>query len=136
MSLNFILNIFDNSDISDNYHHGYLNLQLENYIVSYRKVRIENSHSIIPNKSIKQRWSSQTDFQKGILLYSLKVFLSIVFGLKRFKPPIFAYFLLGQTLFFCFFSHVNIQNEKQKYLKSHSRGAFFTIEQIHINEAI
>ena len=62
-----------------------------------------------------------------------------VFGLKQFtktRTKLFAFFLLSQFSISCFLLKTLNQNELQKGLKKYSKGEFFTIELLKINENI
>ena len=82
---------------------------------------------------------SQPNHDNEFTFCFIKVALSLVFGLKQFtksRTKLFAFFLLSQFSISCFLLKTLNQNELQKGLKKYSKGEFFTIESIKINENI
>ena len=62
-----------------------------------------------------------------------------MFELKQFtktRTKLFAFFLLSQFSISCFLFKTLNQNELHKALKNHSKGDFFTIVSLEINENI
>ena len=74
-----------------------------------------------------------------VLFILLKVVLSLVFGQKQFtktRTKLFAFLLPSQFSISCFLFPTLSQNELHKNLKMYSKGDFFTIESLKINENI
>ena len=121
------------------YHTKYLHL--EEYILSTCNFnRIDRvKQKIALDHNFQSNHFSQPNHDNEFTFCLIKVALSLVFGLKQFtktKTKLFAFFLLSHFSISCFLLKTLNQNELQKGLKKYSKGEFFTIESLKINENI
>ena len=92
----------------------------------------------IAKKTKKNRFL-QRNHDNEFTFHFIKIALPLVFGVKQFtktQTKVFAFFLLSQFSISCFLFKTLNQNELQKGLKWYSKGDFFTIESLKINESI
>ena len=116
-------------------------LHLEEYILSTCNFNRINrvKHKIELEHKFQSNHFSQPNHDNEFTFCFIKVALSLVFGLKQFtktRTKLFAFFLLSQFSISCFLLKTLSQNEFQKGLKNYSKGEFFTIESLKINENI
>ena len=97
------------------------------------------SNKIALEHNFQSNHFSQPNHDNEFTFCFIKVALSLVFGLKQFtktRTKLLALFLLSQFSISCFLLKTLSQNELQKGLKKYSKGEFFTIESLKINENI
>ena len=96
-------------------------------------------HKIALEHNFQSNHFSQPNHDNEFTFCLIRVALSLVFGLKQFtktRTKLFAFFLLSQFSISCFLLKTFNQNELRKGLKKYSKGEFFTIESLKINENI
>ena len=127
--------------INYKYTHHTKYLHLEEYILSNSNFnRIDRvKHKIALEYHFQSNHFSQLNHGNELTFCFIKVALSLVLGLKQLtktKTKLFAFFLITQFSISCFLLKTLNQNELRKGLKKYSKGEFFTIESLKINENI
>ena len=121
------------------HHTKYLHLE-ENIFSTCNSNKIDLvKHKISLEHNFQSNHFSQPNQDNEFTFCLIKVALSLVLGLKQFtktRTKLFAFFLLSQCSISCFLLKTLNQNELQKVLKKYSKGEFFTIESLKINENI
>ena len=129
------------SKISYKYTNHTKYLPLEVYILSTSIFNRTDhfKHKFTLKHTFQSNNFSQPNHDNEFTFYFIKVALSLMFGLKQFtrtRTKLFTFFLLTQFSISCFLFKTLNQNELQKSLKKYSKGDFFTIESLKINEKI